>query len=62
MSERLGGELLDIKLIGPQFPDELDEQTLRTYQPYDLCALFYTLISYMKDKVLYLDSDLIVTG
>ena len=58
--ERLGGELLDIKLIGPQFQmnwtNKLGHINHMTFARYFIPDFVH------EDKVLYLDSDLIVTG
>ena len=58
--ERLGGELLDIKLIGPQFQmnwtNRLGHINHMTFARYFIPDFVH------EDKVLYLDSDLIVTG
>ena len=58
--ERLGGDLLDIKLIGPQFQmnwtNKLGHINHMTFARYFIPDFVH------EDKVLYLDSDLIVTG
>lgn len=58
--ETLGGELLDVKLLGPDFQmnwsNKLEHINHMTF------ARYFIPDFVVEDKVLYLDSDLVVTG
>ena len=58
--ERLGGELLDIKLIGSQF--QMNWTNKLRHINHMTFARYFIPDFVQEDQVLYLDSDLVVTG
>ena len=58
--ERLGGDLLDIKLIGPQF--QMNWTNKLAHINHMTFARYFIPDFVQEDQVLYLDSDLVVTG